>query len=119
MILMCDVEITPYQYLKERVVETVIKKYIDCEAVLEQITEIKNEFAPTVRPMFDVFKHMLLEAPAADVEPVVHGKWTSFPNNNVWSIKCSECHRLLPFGTLPEEMEYCPHCGAHMSGGNK
>lgn len=53
----------------------------------------------------------------ADVEPVRHGKWTGFPNNNVWSIKCSECHRLLPFGTLPEEMKYCPHCGAKMDGG--
>lgn len=48
--------------------------------------------------------------PAADVEPVRHGRW------NVYNAKdclytCSECH-CLPKDKTP----YCPNCGAKMDG---
>ena len=100
------------------------KKYIDCEAALEQITKIKDDFSPTVRPMFDVFKHILSEAPTADVELVRHGHWTGMEGD-----VCSECYRSLTeimdadsyfaIGFDPNQLVACPFCGARMDGGKK
>lgn len=49
------------------------------------------------------------DIPAADVQPVRHGRW------NVYSAKhglysCSECHCVPAFLHSP----YCPNCGAKM-----
>lgn len=93
-----------------------IKKYIDCETVLEQITEIKNDFSPTVRPMFDVFKHMLSEAPAADVAPIVHGEWieTGYKPRFTKEVECSNCGK-----TQLGVTKHCPNCGARMEYSGK
>lgn len=60
--------------------------------------------------------------PAADVAPVVHGKWDEIPNQymsvvgkdgsyhgNVTS--CSVCHEINPNAY---KTNYCPNCGAKM-----
>lgn len=49
------------------------------------------------------------EVPAADVRPVVHGKWEN-TGSDVW--KCSICC----YGVMPWNagMNYCPNCGADM-----
>ena len=62
------------------------------------------------------------DAPAADVAPVVHGRWIRphWKNNN-YCCDCSECggeamHRDYQWnknGVYP----ICPHCGAKMDGG--
>ena len=44
--------------------------------------------------------------PAADVRPVVRGKWI----RNGWSIRCSECGYDMPFSVR----NFCPNCGADM-----
>lgn len=60
----------------------------------------------------------LEDYPAADVAPVVHGKWVKhgfvrFDNQaSTGSVECSNCHRFLP---MPEN--YCPNCGAMMEVG--
>lgn len=46
--------------------------------------------------------------PAADVAPVVHGKWIKGPSNPY----CSEC-----FVECRDETPFCPNCGAMMDGG--
>lgn len=51
----------------------------------------------------------LSKLPAADVRPVVRGKWIK----NGWSIRCSECWHDMPFSVR----NYCPNCGADMRGG--
>lgn len=61
--------------------------------------------------------------PAADVAPVVHGRWIRphWKNNN-YCCDCSECggeamHRDYQWnknGVYP----ICPHCGAKMDGGD-
>lgn len=61
---------------------------------------------------------MLSNLPAADVVPVIHGKWKHDENvfDDEWS--CSSCHEAWTFidGTTPEEnnAKYCPNCGAKM-----
>lgn len=46
--------------------------------------------------------------PAADVAPVVHGRWIEGPLNPY----CSEC-----FVECRDETPFCPNCGAKMYGG--
>lgn len=52
---------------------------------------------------------------AADVAPVVHGRWESkrkmYRTPNAKNYTCSECG--LP---IAERWHYCPNCGAHMDG---
>ena len=64
------------------------------------------------------------DAPAADVAPVVHGRWISWEKagNYVPSPdrhECSVCHdaaQVLVNG-LELLSDYCPNCGAKMDGG--
>lgn len=68
-------------------------------------------------------KHMIIDMPAADVAPIMHGKWLDedFPEKTAtvhgFAI-CSAC------GNLSHKAEhgynilskYCPNCGAKMDG---
>lgn len=63
-------------------------------------------------------KTLLLRQPAANVAPVVHGKWIK----NEWLstdfapvYDCSECNKSIEqkYPTLPQR---CEHCGALMDG---
>ena len=48
-------------------------------------------------------------APAADVAPVVHGKWT-ITEGMIENAVCSNCGRH--FQSYYEAYRYCPNCGA-------
>lgn len=57
--------------------------------------------------------------PAADVEPVVHGRWESCFEDYRQQIegnKCSACG-FEYYGTGPGRFNFCPGCGARMDGG--
>lgn len=57
------------------------------------------------------------EAPAADVAPVVHGKWKIVHVGR--TIKCSNCGRIFDrFVNGAQLPERC-FCGAKMDGGEK
>ena len=53
--------------------------------------------------------------PAADVAPVVHGRWipTEYPFMNECE-DCSSCGYRTLYGN---GYDYCPNCGAKMDGG--
>ena len=52
--------------------------------------------------------------PAADVAPVVHGRWVPFHSEAAGDIQyCSACEIGFDAKT-----DYCPHCGAKMDGGD-
>lgn len=62
---------------------------------------------------------VIQDLPAADVAPVVHGRWKYNTDFQVWN--CSECGENPHKGTgvvVSEENlpAYCPHCGARMDG---
>lgn len=63
------------------------------------------------------FIHMIYHAPAADVVPVVHGRWVfDFSLGDYSFYKCSVCGRqedLLDKENPDEYFPYC-HCGAKM-----
>lgn len=52
--------------------------------------------------------------PAADVSPVVHGRWEYHEDH--W--ECSECKKnptaFMGFTHLKCDMKYCPNCGTKM-----
>lgn len=59
---------------------------------------------------------IVASAPAADVVPVVHGRWKM--RRNVWY--CTNCGKgyKITYGAVAAYMHnYCPHCGAKMDGG--
>ena len=58
--------------------------------------------------------------PAADVAPVVHGRWIdgaedfTCGNHNA---ECSICRCYVSWDGCDEDFNYCPNCGAKMDGG--
>lgn len=56
--------------------------------------------------------------PAADVAPVVHGRWVERQAPHAMggvSAKCSACGKSVQY--LGNPLNYCPNCGAKMDGG--
>ena len=63
---------------------------------------------------------LLEKVPAADVVPVVHGRWIdgaedfTCGNHNA---ECSICRCYVSWDGCDEDFNYCPNCGARMDGG--
>ena len=66
----------------------------------------------------------LMEVPAADVAPVVHGRWIlgevepgylTPGGNRPWI--CSECGQVVSWMLGRPQENYCKNCGAKMDGG--
>lgn len=106
-------------------------EYIEKHKAVNLLTSLENEFQQ-FKP-FKGFEHAMYrklceteiaigKLPAADVVPVVHGKWIR-PHwkNSDYCCDCSECdgeamHREYQWnrkGIYP----ICPNCGAKMDGG--
>ena len=63
------------------------------------------------RSMYDVAS-AINSVPAADVAPVVHGRWIMHDDEFGLTCECSACH-IETMGNG----NYCPNCGAKMDGG--
>lgn len=69
-------------------------------------------------------RKIVLDAPAVDAAPVVHGRWIGEADGyadgelvyDVWN--CSRCDYCIDDGTDNPELlpNYCPNCGAKMGG---
>ena len=57
----------------------------------------------------------LSDAPAADVAPVVHGRWNVVEGSRLDNAICSNCGKR--FQAYYEAYRFCPNCGAKMDGG--
>lgn len=90
-------------------------EYIEREAAFNAITDLAGK-APTRSAYEAVWKsaRALKKIPAADVAPVVHGRWIPFHSKISGDIQyCSACE--IGFAA---KADYCPHCGAKMDGGD-
>ena len=61
--------------------------------------------------------------PAADVAPVVHGRWIHSRYEDCSEqfelVKCSQCnHEAYAMAIYVHDGNYCPNCGAKMDGGD-
>ena len=84
-------------------------KYIDKEAILEQIARRESLMVGDKMISIDALWEFIMNRPIADVEEVKHGHWIYYSECGV--TKCSVCHR-----SVEECIEYprCMFCGAIM-----
>lgn len=101
--------------------EYVERSYIRKMAMFEMAYTMETETdAAVVLRMID-------DAPAADVAPVVHGRWEWFDEDTgtpltgyerEWGWRCSRCKHELPDDYDDPDyrpmLDYCPNCGAKM-----
>lgn len=90
------------------------KEYIERDAVLNELATHFNKVdgKTLYHPSMALAMHDVRKGPAADVAPVVHGRWIH-DSNNLYG--CSEC---LGRETMsPKKLKpYCPNCGCKMDG---
>lgn len=99
-------------------------KYIDLEAAFNAITDFAGK-ASTRSAYEAIWKsaRALKKIPAADVAPVVHGRWDdsgryTFPGGST-AVRCTNCGCALTVSEYHlNNWNYCPVCGAKMGGGD-
>lgn len=88
-------------------------EYIEREKTVERLRSLGNrEYRKEKGTIQDAIKMISYPeyTPAADVAPVVHGRWEPFHSEAAGDIQyCSACE--IGFGA---KTDYCPHCGAKM-----
>lgn len=105
-----------------------MSRYIDADALLERSQA--NSLCVGIRNgkrLLTACKNYLWlyvnDAPTADVEPVVHGRWLTweeqFPGEmpkkkSRLGVFCSACHNHAD-----NMFDFCPNCGAKMDGERK
>lgn len=95
-------------------------EYIEREAISEEIRKYYYKNPPNFSygegfdRGLDRAQRAILDAPAADVAPVRHGRWvqTKAPFMNECE-DCSACGYKTVWG---HRYNYCPNCGAKMDG---
>lgn len=93
-------------------------KYIELEVALALIRPDEPEdekAAITIATAKKLVRSGLYRVPAADVAPVVHGRWIADGDGYHWTYNCSICGWKdgYPFNG---RHNYCPWCGAKMDG---
>ena len=93
-------------------------KYIDADALKEafliegkDVCDDTDEFDTKWGASQELIEKVIDSAPAADVEPVRHGRWVS--KEGIYGVVyCSICDFELKIDNTPR----CPKCGAKMQG---
>ena len=96
-------------------------EYIERDALLDYISAAVKH-----RGMGEIIGQALMRyikrQPAADVAPVVHGRWDdsgryTFPSGST-AVRCTNCGCALKESEYHlNNWNYCPVCGAKMDGG--
>lgn len=93
-------------------------EYIEREAVLRAVQGQRSPCrSPAQNRMLDCLKAAVIRISAADVAPVVHGRWISFLDGD--HIMPERYYRCSRCGRVESRLQpYC-HCGAKMDGGEE
>ena len=97
-------------------------EYIEREAISEEIRKYYYKNPPNFSygegfdRGLDRAQRAILDAPAADVAPVRHGKWEIVVGSNGKEYMVCTCCRVSQ--DLTGVFTYCPNCGAKMDGCN-
>ena len=82
-------------------------EYIEREAAI-RVVNGQSSLTMTRSSLIDSISNI----PAADVAPVVHGRWIALHDE---FCTCSICK--YPVYLMWDQTNYCPNCGAKMDGG--
>lgn len=96
-------------------------EYIERQAVFDALPIVKEDKEISLYGAVADFMVLVSALPAADVEPVRHGRWiitskySDIIDMEVTKYTCSVCgeYRLSTTG-LSQATNHCPHCGARM-----
>ena len=94
-------------------------EYIEREAVLRAVQRQRSPCrSPAQNRMLDCLKAAVIRISAADVAPVVHGRWIekSAPARKIY-FECSHCGAQENKHTAIKGY-YCWRCGTKMDGGD-
>ena len=97
-------------------------EYIERDAISEEIRKYYYKNPPNFSygegfdRGLDRAQRAILDAPAADVVPVRHGKWEIVVGSNGKEYMVCTCCRVSQ--DLTGVFTYCPNCGAKMDGGD-
>jgi hypothetical protein len=86
-----------------------MKEYIERETYRNRLADLESWCQDLRKPGLKQALEMFDEVPAADVTPVVHGRWVHHDDGVV---TCSECGNAES-----SDSYYCRYCGAKMDGG--
>ena len=104
-------------------------KYINADEMLSEeseaytrmktsiISDINDDIASpiVIRYVRRRLKQLLDDAPAADVAPVVHGRWI-MSSDRPDTIICSRCENAFDVWKADiKRHNYCPNCGAQLA----
>lgn len=102
-------------------------EYIEREILLNTLDEVcrvacpyseRRDIAQYVKcgacPLGSAFD-FVDDIPAADVRPVVHGKWLDRSSGWTFNSECNKCGFIVHEQFI-KTYKYCPNCGADMRG---
>ena len=91
-----------------------VKEYIERWHAVDAVLDVYCD-TPDIDLSCEKFEAAILKIPAADVAPVVHGRWIASHDN---FCACSICKYPVYFVEAGwNQTNYCPNCGAKMDGG--
>ena len=95
-----------------------MSRYIDADALLEKVqfrVRINDDTDKTIKRCVEITRNLIKNAPTADVEPVVHGRWDLIIDKGISYHQCSVCGFYPNYGIVLHS-NYCPNCGCRMEG---
>ena len=90
-------------------------EYIERRAALNIVEFECGEWSGLARTIVEEIESI----PAADVAPVVHGRWNQLDNGGFVCSVCMGGYKAQPTRMGKPMFEYCPICGAKMEGGDE
>lgn len=95
-------------------------EHIERAAAVEAVLRMRRpENSVAQNRMLSIIQMDMLKLPAADVAPVVHGRWEFLgPNRLIGECMCGTCSVCKVRSKYIVNTMLCPNCGAIMDGGN-
>lgn len=79
------------------------------------VTITGKDNAAEVKRLMELYNKAISNAPTINAEPVKHGEWIDH-GTTCQRYECSVCGDQHDWLILPNNINFCPNCGAKMKG---